>query len=132
LTCIAWNPSSDDNFMFATGGHDGLVRVWTKNDLQSTMSTPVNRSLTPLEMHRTESPMPMHLQDDAYQPGLLQPRAPPLPPLMHMDNNSGALSGITLTSDFQTSPPAREQRSVAFIVTPEEDTFYDVPQGPTD
>lgn len=28
LTCIAWNPTADP-FMFATGSHDGAVRVWT-------------------------------------------------------------------------------------------------------
>ncbi|KAI0049167.1 WD40 repeat-like protein [Auriscalpium vulgare] len=28
LTCIAWNPAADP-FMFATGSHDGAVRIWT-------------------------------------------------------------------------------------------------------
>lgn len=28
LTCIAWNPVADP-FMFATGSHDGGVRIWT-------------------------------------------------------------------------------------------------------
>ena len=28
LTCLAWNPAAD-SFMFATGSHDGAVRVWT-------------------------------------------------------------------------------------------------------
>ncbi|KAH9478462.1 putative WD repeat-containing protein [Psilocybe cubensis] len=31
LTCIAWNHSSSDPFMFATGSHDGGVRVWTRH-----------------------------------------------------------------------------------------------------
>jgi len=30
LTSIAWNHASQHNFMFATGGHDGVVRIWTK------------------------------------------------------------------------------------------------------
>lgn len=30
LTCIAWNHSSD-NYMFATGSHDGAVRLWQAN-----------------------------------------------------------------------------------------------------
>ncbi|TFK38127.1 WD40-repeat-containing domain protein [Crucibulum laeve] len=30
LTCIAWNHASEDPFMFATGSHDGGVRVWSK------------------------------------------------------------------------------------------------------
>ncbi|OJA19671.1 hypothetical protein AZE42_02823 [Rhizopogon vesiculosus] len=29
LTCIAWNHSTDDPFMLATGSHDGTVRIWT-------------------------------------------------------------------------------------------------------
>jgi len=28
LTCLAWNPAVDP-FMFATGSHDGAVRIWT-------------------------------------------------------------------------------------------------------
>jgi WD40 repeat protein len=30
LTCIAWNHAFEDPFMFATGSHDGAVRIWTK------------------------------------------------------------------------------------------------------
>lgn len=29
LTCIAWNYGTDDTFMFATGSHDGGVRLWS-------------------------------------------------------------------------------------------------------
>ncbi|KAI5985218.1 hypothetical protein EDC04DRAFT_2590459 [Pisolithus marmoratus] len=29
LTCIAWNYGTDDTFMFATGSHDGAVRLWS-------------------------------------------------------------------------------------------------------
>jgi hypothetical protein len=29
LTCIAWNAAAEDPFMFATGSHDGGVRIWT-------------------------------------------------------------------------------------------------------
>jgi len=29
LTCAAWNHSTDDPFMLATGSHDGTVRIWT-------------------------------------------------------------------------------------------------------
>ncbi|KAG2136417.1 WD40-repeat-containing domain protein [Suillus clintonianus] len=28
LTCVAWNHSTDEPFMFATGSHDGTVRIW--------------------------------------------------------------------------------------------------------
>ncbi|KAF8069027.1 hypothetical protein FPV67DRAFT_1607451 [Lyophyllum atratum] len=30
LTCIAWNHAAENPFMFATGSHDGAVRIWTK------------------------------------------------------------------------------------------------------
>lgn len=30
LTCIAWNHAVSDPFMFASGSHDGTVRIWTK------------------------------------------------------------------------------------------------------
>jgi WD40 repeat protein len=29
LTCIAWNHAANDPFMFATGSHDGAIRIWT-------------------------------------------------------------------------------------------------------
>lgn len=31
LTCIAWNHAADDPFMFATGSHDGAVRLWSQH-----------------------------------------------------------------------------------------------------
>ncbi|EIW78473.1 WD40 repeat-like protein [Coniophora puteana RWD-64-598 SS2] len=30
LTCIAWNSAASQPFMFATGSHDGAVRIWTE------------------------------------------------------------------------------------------------------
>ena len=82
LTCIAWNHAWD-TFMFATGSHDGGVRVWTSpsnipyfgtpglgsEDFLSVVSqsrAPTNaantpRSLTPLPYDadgRPESPVP--------------------------------------------------------------------------
>lgn len=30
LTSIAWNHAATDPFMFATGSHDGTVRIWTR------------------------------------------------------------------------------------------------------
>ncbi|KAJ7640788.1 WD40 repeat-like protein [Mycena polygramma] len=35
LTCIAWNHAADDPFMFATGSHDGGVRIWTQPEERS-------------------------------------------------------------------------------------------------
>ena len=76
LTCIAWNHAWD-TFMFATGSHDGGVRIWTSpahsvsgpnmEDYLSVLSsrnvTNANtpRSLTPLPYdadYRTRSPSP--------------------------------------------------------------------------
>ena len=34
LMCLAWNPTADP-FMFATGSHDGTVRIWTSSDHSS-------------------------------------------------------------------------------------------------
>ncbi|KAF5368997.1 hypothetical protein D9758_002841 [Tetrapyrgos nigripes] len=30
LTCMAWNTAAEESFMFATGSHDGAVRIWSK------------------------------------------------------------------------------------------------------
>ncbi|EAU89752.2 hypothetical protein CC1G_07477 [Coprinopsis cinerea okayama7 len=40
MTCLAWNHSADDPFMFATGSHDGAVRIWTR--LGSEVEVPVH------------------------------------------------------------------------------------------
>lgn len=29
MTCIGWNNGRDEPMMFATGSHDGTVRVWS-------------------------------------------------------------------------------------------------------
>ena len=29
MTCIGWNNATDEPMMFATGSHDGTVRVWS-------------------------------------------------------------------------------------------------------
>ncbi|KAJ7104489.1 WD40 repeat-like protein [Mycena belliarum] len=72
LTCIAWNHAAEDPFMFATGSHDGAVRIWTKPSAGAgTHEIPelrgsgdsggaagdVVRSASPLEMERTDSPL---------------------------------------------------------------------------
>ncbi|KAK7044558.1 catabolite degradation [Favolaschia claudopus] len=68
LTCIAWNHAAEDPFMFATGSHDGGVRIWTHLELQDELDedeeggediTPIpkERSASPFDMERTESPL---------------------------------------------------------------------------
>ncbi|KAJ3866493.1 hypothetical protein EV359DRAFT_71777 [Lentinula novae-zelandiae] len=70
LTCIAWNHAEDNPFMFATGSHDGALRIWTKIERRlQAHSSPAGlddplpfftRSSSPSEMEgmqRTESPL---------------------------------------------------------------------------
>ncbi|KIK57402.1 hypothetical protein GYMLUDRAFT_46278 [Collybiopsis luxurians FD-317 M1] len=69
LTCIAWNHAVDNPFMFATGSHDGAVRVWTKPEKPEQPQSPpgvlenhlpLMRSSSPSDMddiQRTDSPM---------------------------------------------------------------------------
>jgi len=57
LTCIAWNNAADDPFMFATGSHDGGVKVWTRKPDEGMECEP-----TPTNIHeypRTSSPYQM-------------------------------------------------------------------------
>lgn len=42
LTCLGWNPTSD-SFMFATGSHDGAVKIWTAQEASSRPSELVSR-----------------------------------------------------------------------------------------
>lgn len=69
LTCIAWNHAEDNPFMFATGSHDGALRIWTKlHDRRPSISAleasiPFTRSSSPDDMDdlpRTESPLTQH------------------------------------------------------------------------
>lgn len=71
LTCISWNSAADNPFMFATGSHDGAVRIWTKPTEDATMlrneeiriqvanGSTALRSPPPfeVEMDRTDSPI---------------------------------------------------------------------------
>jgi WD40 repeat protein len=45
LTCLAWNPTADP-FMFATGSHDGAVRIWTTVDRSAQPSPCVYPEIT--------------------------------------------------------------------------------------
>lgn len=78
LTCIAWNHAAEDPFMFATGSHDGAVRIWTQPQPEPELTPrgedgggilgegegegeepPIVRSASPFEMdiERTDSPL---------------------------------------------------------------------------
>lgn len=47
LTCVAWNPAADP-FMFATGSHDGAVRIWTTQSTPLLHARRISGSMTPL------------------------------------------------------------------------------------
>ncbi|KAF7344472.1 Catabolite degradation [Mycena sanguinolenta] len=61
MTCIAWNHAAEDPFMFATGSHDGGVRIWTKPEERAENEgdggPSMVRSSSPFDMERTDSPL---------------------------------------------------------------------------
>ncbi|KAF7325336.1 Catabolite degradation [Mycena venus] len=75
LTCITWNRAADDPFMFATGSHDGGVRIWTQpedtpdvgelEEGEGDGAEPV-RSASPFDIERTDSPL-MQAEFDALE-----------------------------------------------------------------
>ncbi|ESK86388.1 catabolite degradation [Moniliophthora roreri MCA 2997] len=88
LTTIAWNHAAENPFMFATGSHDGAVRIWTKPTPESPEPilelSPMGSSITnkprsfspddlleetPLDFYmnspRSESPSVMDRGDDS-------------------------------------------------------------------
>jgi hypothetical protein len=56
LTCIAWNIAWDNPFMFATGNHDGMVKIWTTPTFSSP-SIPAPSSVVPSIEVRAASPV---------------------------------------------------------------------------
>ena len=58
LTCVAWNHASENSFMFATGSHDGAVRIWTKRPGEDD-EEPLDCSTVGARIARTNSPFPM-------------------------------------------------------------------------
>jgi len=79
LTCIAWNISAEDPFMFATGSHDGAVRIWSSPPRNQHSQSQQRGNVVPgsmtgnsspfdsdIEYHRTDSPI-QHLESDSQQ-----------------------------------------------------------------
>lgn len=59
LTAIAWNPASETPFMFATGSHDGAVRIWTTSPLQANSGVADGGTGGfGADISRTDSPVP--------------------------------------------------------------------------
>jgi len=56
LTCIAWNSAADDPFMFATGSHDGGVRVWTRHPHEMIDEYPRTSSPYQMDFNMSGSP----------------------------------------------------------------------------
>ncbi|KAG6815849.1 hypothetical protein H0H87_010765 [Tephrocybe sp. NHM501043] len=56
LTCIAWNHAAEDPFMFATGSHDGAVRIWTKRSEDNVLEDgdDIIRTHSPVEFTEME------------------------------------------------------------------------------
>ena len=83
MTCLAWNHAHNDSFMFATGSHDGGVRIWTKIEaeaqelpfLERRSSYPMSMKF-PYMIQRTESPEPELPVQDTY----MGPNTRPPPP----------------------------------------------------
>lgn len=121
LTCIAWN-HAQDSFMFATGSHDGAVRIWTtplptitfqpsSEYLDGTGSrgsinpTPTPRSASPFGFEfRTESPAVQTFLDSREIPPDLRSQ---IEVLIHPPSDAGSLD----EEHFETT---RETRSVTF------------------
>jgi len=107
--------------MFATGGHDGLVRVWTKtSDLPTTDTPMMTQPSSPGELilNRSESPIP---EQELYA-ALASSAA-----LRKPDN---PLNGTPISSDLSVATPTKEQRSVVFVTSPVPEEFFDAEQDP--
>lgn len=65
LTCLAWNRAVENVFMFATGSHDGAVRVWTTPPERGRAPTAL---YTPPLLTRAPSLIPGHEQQGEKTP----------------------------------------------------------------
>ncbi|PPQ66540.1 hypothetical protein CVT26_009513 [Gymnopilus dilepis] len=68
ITCVAWNQAAILPFMFATGSHDGVVRIWTREPYDpDTDHTPKNiafpRSSSPYQFGSSMSGSTFSLED---------------------------------------------------------------------
>ncbi|KAI9509319.1 WD40 repeat-like protein [Russula earlei] len=64
LTCVAWNPAAD-RFMFATGSHDGAVRVWTTVPARALSRDRRGRSGSITPLSETSSQLHLDLESRA-------------------------------------------------------------------
>ncbi|KAG6840734.1 hypothetical protein C0991_004752 [Blastosporella zonata] len=76
LTCIAWNHAAEDPFMFATGSHDGAVRIWTKRSEEDALDDGdgIVRTHSPVEMDVSDSELAQGSPQDDNRGRVLAPR----------------------------------------------------------
>ncbi|KAF9269633.1 WD40 repeat-like protein [Marasmius fiardii PR-910] len=107
LTCIAWNHAAEDPFMFATGSHDGTVRIWTKppSEVLESNITDIPRSSSPYDFER-ESASGFSLSNTPLT--ATSNRTGPGTPEVPESSNSGETGGDKLS----------KERVVAFVDEP--------------
>ncbi|KIK82317.1 hypothetical protein PAXRUDRAFT_35593 [Paxillus rubicundulus Ve08.2h10] len=105
LTCIAWNQSAEEPFMFATGSHDGTVHIWTTSDAPNRPHGQPGLASSSLCSVTPHSPSPLHfgLRTDS-----------PVRQLQALANDFavGSMTPLTMTSGEEDTP---RDRSVTFV-----------------
>ncbi|KAK7047424.1 hypothetical protein VNI00_006655 [Paramarasmius palmivorus] len=123
LTCIAWNHAAENPFMFATGSHDGAVRIWTKPtsdspSLENITNQP--RSYSPNDMsertHDSYASTPRNRSDNL-QSGLGNPGgvddSVPTEPRTELPDPPLPRDRTVDTSSDATQPQQQEQLPVS-------------------
>ncbi|KAJ8082886.1 hypothetical protein PM082_008743 [Marasmius tenuissimus] len=112
LTCIAWNHAAENPYMFATGSHDGTVRIWTRSPLETPEPniTDIPRSSSPHDIGRMTgssfSNTPRSVSPDIERAG--SPRSDEGPPHSRRKENDDEEPG----GSVHVGPP--KDRVVAF------------------
>ncbi|THV01875.1 WD40 repeat-like protein [Dendrothele bispora CBS 962.96] len=105
LTCIAWNSASDNPYMFATGSHDGAIRIWTKPpEYDPPSAAPSNRE-SMLDITRSSSPYGLEMLERTDSP-ITQEFA-------------SAISSRSGSPESMRGPLIRKDKVVAFVDEPE-------------
>ncbi|KAF8649190.1 hypothetical protein AX16_005988 [Volvariella volvacea WC 439] len=109
LTCIAWNHAAEDPFMFATGSHDGAVKIWTKpadrfryaGSQSGSEEEPV-RSQSPVSMEEGERRDSGHAHASSGS----------------ISSSSSASLGTSTDSSPSPHPPLSSSSSSSFVLPP--------------
>ncbi|EIW78840.1 hypothetical protein CONPUDRAFT_155557 [Coniophora puteana RWD-64-598 SS2] len=73
VTCIAWNQATDEQFMFATGSHDGTVRVWTNPSVLESKNHSTSSTDATASSHHPHPHVNTHQQQQQYANGTPRP-----------------------------------------------------------